>query len=138
GLLPKSPHETRTTELFSGRESKRSTRQPESGGSVASDRWRTIGLPKRRRQVALAEAARDRDDLLPPELWTFGDSQRGAHVRASRDAGKDAFLLCESTRPLERFVIADGLHPVQQSCVAVLGNESCANALNLVRARLSA
>src|SRR5208337_372674 len=60
------------------------------------------------------------------------------HVAAGTDADQNTLFLGHATGPTEGFVVGHRLNAAEQARVEILGNESGANALDLVRPWLAA
>jgi hypothetical protein len=75
------------------------------------------------------------DDGFAFELRKFSHAHGDRRSGTAGNSGEDAFFACKTPRELNSFFVGDLLYPVHHAQVEIPGNESRADALNLVRAR---
>ena len=89
------------------------------------------------REVAFAGVRQERDDRLSGELRAFGKFERGPERSSGGDTNEESLLRSRRTRRSARVIRRDLHDFVQERHIEYFRDEARADALDLVRARLS-
>ena len=91
-----------------------------------------------RREIAFGKAGQDGNDPLAVGARAFGDLDRGGNGRARGDATGDAFDPGKQASMFESGLVGDRQDLVDQLALEHTGDEPGPDALDLVRARITA
>ena len=131
---------SRDTSLVRGRLKDRyvSTKQQFATSQSASLSFTSWTRPHRRREVSLTRVGEEYDDVFAFVFRATGKDGRRMDCRARGDADEDAFGMGEYSADGKSVYVVDGENFVIDGGVERVGDEACADALELMRSRLTA
>src|SRR5947208_9654897 len=94
---------------------------------------KSLRSEERRRHVSLAGVRQDGDDPVAGGLRAPGDLERRPGRRPAGDARQDPLRASQRARRLDRVLVVDGDHLVEELAVEDRGDEARADPLDLVR-----